>query len=620
MQNVKMMPDMASTLIQDLLRQLPHSPGCYIMRNAGGNILYVGKAIDLHNRVRSYFASPTKLTPKTRLMVEQVNDFEFFVVSSEQEALILELNLIKRYWPPYNILLKDDKTFPYLKLNLKEDWPRLHITRRLEEDGSHYFGPFASINSLRRTLDVLKRVFPLRSCTRPIDPGKKVRPCLKYDMGFCLAPCSGKVSRSEYENTLHQLIQFLQGKHESITRNLKKKMEAASEDLDFEQAARLRDQLMAVQDVVEGQSIAMKVKGEQDVIAYAAENDQACVQVFLIRHGKLIGRESFSLKGTDNEEPREIMTSFVQQFYSSSPYIPRLLLLQYPVDSPEVIKEWLAGKKKGSVDIEIPQRGKKKQLIDIVAENARQGLQQLKIKQLSQTAALADALADIQKHLHLSRLPSRIEGYDISNIQGTDAVGSMIVFEDGKPRPSHYRRFKIKTIEGANDYAMLQEMLRRRFKRLLPKEHQDNCGSWAAMPDLVLIDGGKGQLNAALEVVRELGIESISLASLAKENEELFIPDQTLPVVLSRSSSGLQLLQRLRDEAHRFAITYFQNVHKKRTFKSALDGVMGIGPKRKKELIRRFGTVQVIRQASVEELMTVKGITRQLAQKLKETL
>lgn len=590
------------------------------MRNARGNILYVGKAVNLHNRVRSYFASTANLTPKTCLMVEQVNDFEFFVVSSEQEALILELNLIKRYAPPYNILLKDDKTFPYLKLNLKEEWPRLHVTRRLEEDGSHYFGPFASINSLRRTLDVLKRVFPLRSCNRPIYLEKKVRPCLKYDMGFCLAPCSGKVSRADYAKTLQQLVNFMQGKHESITRSLKKKMEAASETLNFEQAAKYRDQLQAVQDVVEGQSIAMKVRGEQDVIAFAADNDQACVQVFIIRHGKLIGRESFTLKGASHEEPGEIMTSFVQQFYSSSPYIPQLLLLQHPVESPGVIKEWLSGKKKGRVEIEVPQRGKKKQLMDIVVENARQGLEQLKIKQLAQPAALTDALAEIQKELHLGRLPLRIEGYDISNIQGTDAVGSMVVFEDGKPKPSHYRRFKIKTIEGANDYAMLQEMLRRRFKRLISRDKEDEAGAWTVIPDLVLIDGGKGQLNAALEVIRELGIKSISLASLAKENEELFIPEQSQPVVLPRSANGLKLLQRLRDEAHRFAITYFQNVHKKRSFKSALDEVAGIGPQRKKALIKHFGAVHGIRQASIEELIAVKGITRNLAQKIKETL
>jgi excinuclease ABC subunit C len=609
---------MTSNLIKDLLRQLPASPGCYIMRNAKGNILYVGKAKNLRNRVRSYFSSPAKLMPKTRLMVEQVNDFEYFVVSSEQEALILELNLIKRYWPPYNVLLKDDKTFPYLKIKFSETWPRLHITRRIEDDGSHYFGPFANIHSLRRTLDVLKRIFPLRTCTAPIDPRKKTKPCLKYHMGYCSAPCAGLVSRSEYDKVLVQLVQFLEGKHEPVTRSLKKKMEEAAEALDFELAARFRDQLQAVQDVVEGQSIAMKVKGEQDAIAYASDKDQACVQVFMIRHGKLIGRESFTLKGTQNEDPQQIMTSFVKQFYSASPYIPRLLILQYPVEDTEIIENWLSEKRKAHVRIDVPQRGKKKQLIDIVAENARQGLEQLKIKQLAVPVNLTEALTEIQKELQLPQLPARIEGYDISNIQGQDAVGSMVVFEDGRPKPAHYRRFKIKTVDGANDYAMLQEMLRRRFKRATAKGNSQ--GTWAIMPDLVLIDGGKGQLSSALEVMREVGMENIPLASLAKENEEIFLPHQPRPIALAKSSLGLKLLQRLRDESHRFAITYFQKVHKRRTFTSALDEIQGIGPKKKKALIKQFGTVQGIRQASIEELTVVSGINGDLARKIKESL
>jgi excinuclease ABC subunit C len=611
---------MTNVLIEELLRQLPGSPGVYLMRNSKGNILYVGKAKNLRNRVRSYFNSSHKLSPKTQMMVSQVNDFEFFIVSSEQEALILELNLIKRYWPPYNVLLKDDKTFPYLRIKFTEDWPMLHITRRLENDGSHYFGPFASVNSLRRSLDVLKKVFPLRSCDKPIEGKKSIKPCLKYDMGYCLGPCAGKTSRSEYDKVLSQLIQFMDGKHEPITRELKKKMDMAAENLEYERASRFRDQLLAIKDVVEGQSIAMKVKGEQDVIAYAADKDQACVQVFLIRHGKLIGRESFTLKGTSNEEPVQIMTSFVKQFYSSSAYIPKLLLLQYSIEDTEVIENWLSEKRDARVHIEVPLRGKKKRLMDIVAENARQGLEQLKIKQLSVPAALNDALAEIQKKLELDRLPSRIEGYDISNIQGTDAVGSMVVFEDGKPKPAHYRRFKIKTVAGANDYAMLQETLRRRFKRALSNDHGNPSTTWTILPDLVLIDGGKGQFNAAYAVIKELGLESIPVASLAKENEELYIPQQTEPVVLPKSSMGLRLLQRLRDEAHRFAITYFQKVHKKRTFTSLLDEIPGIGPKKKKALIIHFGTVQAIREATIEDLIKVEGISPSLARKIKENL
>jgi excinuclease ABC subunit C len=609
---------MTSNLIEELLAQLPSSPGVYIMRDAKGAILYVGKAVSLHNRVKSYFNSPSSQTPKTQRLVELINDFEFFVVSSEQEALILELNLIKRYWPPYNVLLKDDKTFPYLKIKSGEEFPKLHITRRLEEDGSRYFGPFASIHSLRRTLDVLKRAFPLRSCTKPIQPDKNRRPCLNYHIKQCLAPCNGNIDRRDYQRIIDQLVLFLEGKHETITRALKKKMEEAAGSMNFELAARIRDQLQSIRDVMEGQTIAMKVRGEQDVIAFASENDQACVQVFMIRNGKLIGRESFTLKGTNNEDPQQILSSFVKQFYSSSPYIPSLLLLQYPVDEKDVIEKWLSDKKGGSVSIEIPLRGKKRQLMDIVVENARQGLEQLKIKQLAIPSTLTEALTGIQKQLKLNAYPARIEGYDISNIQGTDAVGSMVVFAEGKPQTSSYRRFKIKTVEGANDYAMLQEMLKRRFKRAVSDDAESQ--SWRNMPDLVLIDGGKGQLNAALDVMRELGINTIPLAGLAKENEEIFLPGQSVPLVLPASAPELKLLQRLRDEAHRFAITYFQNVHKKRTFTSALDEINGIGPKKKKALIKQFGTIQNIRQASVEELAAVTGINRNLAMKIKERL
>jgi excinuclease ABC subunit C len=609
---------MTSNLIEDLLRQLPASPGVYLMRNARGNILYVGKAVSLRNRVRSYFNSPAKLNPKTRMMIEEISDFEYFVVSSEQEALILELNLIKRYWPPYNVLLKDDKTFPYLKIKLTEEWPRLHITRRIEDDGSHYFGPFANMNSLRRTLDVLKRIFPLRLCAQPIRLKANARPCLNYHMGYCLAPCTGKISRVEYNNVVGQLMPFLEGKAESVIRSVKKKMDAASEALDFERAARFRDQLKSVQAVVEGQNIAMKVRGEQDAIAFAADNDQACVQVFMIRHGRLIGRENFTLKGTSNEDQAQIMGSFVKQFYNASPYIPGLLLIQYPLEDVEIIEKWLSGKKGARVKIEAPQRGKKKQLMDIVAENARQGLEQLKIKQISVPADLNKALKEIQNDLKLPRLPSRIEGYDISNIQGQDAVGSMVVFEDGRPKPAYYRRFKIKTISGSDDYAMLQEMLQRRFKRAVSQDATNV--TWAALPDLVVIDGGKGQLNSAVEVLKEVGLDSIPLSSLAKENEELYIPGQPEPIILPKSSLGLKLLQRLRDEAHRFAITYFQKVHKKRTFTSELDQIPGVGPKKKKALIKQFGSVQTVRQASIGELMAVKGINRDLAQKIKESL
>jgi excinuclease ABC subunit C len=603
---------MVSSLTEQI-RGLPASPGVYLFKDAEDNILYVGKAANLRHRVGSYFGGGQRLTPKLQRMVSKVNDLDYFVTASEQEALILELNLIKRYHPTYNVRLKDDKTFPYLKIDLSEDWPRVHITRRLEEDGGRYFGPFASARSVRQTLKLIRGIFPFRSCSRTIT-GNDRRACLEYDIGRCLAPCIGVASREEYAEVIKQLVLFLEGRQERVARQLESKMNKASEALDFETAARLRDQLQAVREVVEGQRIAATVRGEQDVIAFAQERDQACVQVFFIRGGKLIGRESFILQGTRYEEPKQIMTSFIKQFYASSPYIPPLLLLQYPVEDVATIKAWLQGRRGGRVNIQVPRRGNKKQLLDIVAENAQEGLAQLKIKQLASPGALSAALDEIKRELKLPRLPSRIEGYDISDIRGTAAVGSMVVFDKGKPKPAHYRRFKIKTVAAANDYAMLQEVLRRRFKRA-----GDASDTWAILPDLVLIDGGRGQLNAAREVVEEAGINAVPIASLAKENEEIFIPQKSQPIVLPRSSPALQLLQRLRDEAHRFALGYHQRVRKRGTFASALDGIPGIGPKRKRALLRQFGSVSGIKEASVEELTTA-GMTRSLAEKIKESL
>jgi len=604
---------MAQACLTEQIRGLPASPGVYLFKDAEDNILYVGKAASLRHRVGSYFGGGQKLTPKLQRMVSKVNDLDYFVTGSEQEALILELNLIKRYHPGYNVRLKDDKTFPYLKIDLSEDWPRVHITRRLEEDGGRYFGPFASARSVRQTLKLIRGIFPFCSCSRTIT-GTDRRPCLEYHIGRCLAPCIGVVSRQEYAGVIKQVVLFLEGKQERVVRQLESRMNKAAEALDFETAARLRDQLQAVKEVVEGQRIAATVKGEQDVIAFAQERDQACVQVFFIRGGKLIGRESFLLQGTRYEEPRQVMTSFIKQFYDSSPYIPPLLLLQHPVEDMATIQSWLQGKRGGKVNIQVPRRGNKKQLLDIVAENAQEGLEQLKIKQLASPAALSAALDEIKRELKLPRLPSRLEGYDISDIRGTAAVGSMVVFDKGKPKPAHYRRFKIKTVSAANDYAMLQEVLRRRFKRA-----GDASDSWAILPDLVLIDGGRGQLNAAREATEEAGVGSVPVASLAKENEEIFIPRRREPVVLPRSSPALQLLQRLRDEAHRFALGYHQRVRRRGTFASALDGIPGIGPKRKRALLRQFSSVTGIKEASVEEL-TAAGMTRSLAKKIKEYL
>ena len=551
-------------------------------------------------------------------MVARVNDFDFFVTTSEQEALILELNLIKRHRPGYNVRLKDDKTFPYLKIDINEDWPRVHITRRLEENGGRYFGPFASAKSVRQTLKVLKGIFPFRSCRKSIT-GTDKRPCLEYHIHHCLGPCIGIVSKEEYAEVIKQVILFLEGKQEMVAQELQSKMDKAAEALDFEKAVLLRDQIQAIDRVIEGQRIATTVSGEQDVIAFASDKDQAYVQVFFFRSGKLIGRESFVLQGARSEDPEQIMTNFIKQFYASAPHIPPLLLLQYPVEDRTIIESWLQSKRGAKVHIQVPRRGNKKQLVGIVAKNAQQGLEQLKVKQLATPTALAAALAEIKRKLCLPRLPSRMEGYDISNIQGTVAVGSMVVFEEGKPKPSHYRRFRIKTVSGANDYAMLQEVVKRRFKRSL-KSDASTSNTWTILPDLVFIDGGKGQLNSVLAAMHEVGVGSVPTASLAKENEEIFVPQKREPIILPRSSPGLQLLQRLRDEAHRFALGYHQKIRRRQTFASALDSIPGIGPKRKRALLKQFGSVQVIREAPIEELATARGMSKNLAQKVKEYL
>lgn len=605
-----------SQLVTEQLRRMPASPGVYLMKDAEGKIIYVGKATSLQNRVRSYFGTGP-FSPKTQNMVARIADIDFVTVGSEQEALILEMNLIKRHHPPYNIRLKDDKSFPFLKISVNEDWPRIFFTRRVEDDGSRYFGPFASAYSLRQTLKALRNMFPFRTCSKPIT-GTDSRPCLEYHMKRCVAPCTGAASREEYTEVIRQVILFLEGKDEIVVNQLRGKMEKAAEALDFEKASILRDQIKAIHSVIEGQRIAAMVKGDQDAVAFAPNGDQALAQVFFVRGGKLIGRESFMVQGTEGETQEQVMTNFVQQFYASSLYIPPLLLLQCPIDDADVLRAWLKKRRGGRVEIEIPSRGPKKKLIESVAENARQSLEQLRLKRLTDARDMKPALEEIQKELGLPALPTRIEGYDISNIQGAMAVGSMVVMEDGKPKPAHYRRFRIKTVPGADDYSMMQEVLRRRFHRAAAGAPEDAGGSFAAIPGLVLIDGGKGQLHAVLSVMQELNLTGIPLASLAKENEEIFIPNRQDAIQLSGSSPGRLLLQHLRDEAHRFALGYHLKVRQKNALTSALDAVPGIGPKRKRALLRKFGSVRGIKEAQVADMMTVAGITPVLAAKIKE--
>jgi excinuclease ABC subunit C len=595
------------------LKALPAKPGVYLFKDKEGKVIYVGKAANLSNRVKSYFGASSSLSNKVQRLVVKIQDFEFLVTNSEQEALILECNMIKKYTPRYNVRLKDNKTFPYLKIDSNEDWPRVYITRQVQKDGARYFGPFASAGSVRKTLRLIKKIFPFRSCRKRIE-GKDKRPCLDYYIGRCLGPCIGAVEKQEYHDVINQVILFLQGKQELILRELNTKMKAAARQFQFERAALLRDQIKAIEEVVEGQRIATTLQGEKDIIGLAQNENQAYVELFYIRNNKLIGRDHFIMEGTRDNSPGQIMTSFVKQYYASASYIPQLILLQHPVDEPAVLSKWLEQQRGSRVDLQVPQRGAKKKLVDTAAENATRGLELAQAKEMK-VEVISSGLRELKNRLRLPKMPRRIECYDISNIQGALAVGSMVVLEKGWPKPAHYRRFRIKTVAGSDDYAMIQETLRRRFKRGLTGE-----GTWAIIPDLVLIDGGKGQLNAALEVRQKLGLDSVPIASLAKGNEEVFIANEPQPVYIAKDSPALHILQRARDEAHRFAISYHRSLRHKEGITSALDNIPGIGPKRKKALLRKFGSIKSIKEASPEELSQTEGITPALAKKVKAEL
>jgi len=612
-----------SAQLEEQLRTLPTRPGIYLFKDKQDKVIYVGKAANLSSRVRSYFAAPNSLSSKIQQLVSRITGLEFIVTNSEQEALIVECNMIKNYHPHYNVRLKDDKTFPYLKVAINENWPGVYITRRFQADGARYFGPFASAGSVRKTLRLIKRIFPFRSCNKHID-GTDKRPCLDYYIHRCLGPCIGAVTKEEYQGVINQVMLFLEGKQELVLHELNSKMETAARELQFERATLLRDQIRAIENVIEGQKIAIALKGEQDVIAFTQNGGEAYVEVFFVRNNKLAGHEHFVLQGIYDEQPGQIMASFVKQYYASASYIPSVILLQHAVDELAMHTQWLRKQRGSSVKLQVPQRGVKRQLVNMVAENASKSLLLAKAKQLN-LETVTSGLRELETNLGLPRTPMRIEGYDISDIQGALAVGSMVVLEKGWPKTAYYRRFRIKGVHGADDYAMMQEMLRRRFKRaVIPRsdgaETISQKDSWTIMPDLILIDGGKGHLNAALEVRRELGIDSIPMASLAKENEEVFMPGKAEPVDIPRDSPALHILQRARDEAHRFAISYHRKLRRKGGVTSILDDIPGIGPKRKKALLQRFGSIQAIRETPLEELSQTKGVTLTLAQKVKQYL
>ena len=592
--------------------------------------MYVGKASVLRNRLKQYFGSTTNLTNKIRRMLGHLHDFEYIVTDSPAAALILENTLIKRYKPRYNARLKDDKTYPYLKIDLSEEFPRVYITRKVLKDGARYFGPFATAGTVRKTMDLVKRLFPYRSCTKNIT-GKDARPCLEYYINRCVAPCTGAASKEDYAKVIGQVVMFMDGETSAVTDDLKTNMDQASEDLEFERAAVLRDRIKAVEKVAEEQRITVDANpiSDMDVIAMAQGNNESWVEVFFIRKGKLIGRDHFFMEGTKEDSVELVLGQFIKQFYQTAALVvpPRIVVQKMPEDE-ETITEWLRQVRGGTVRLVCPQRGIHKQLVQTVASNARQGLAQHRITWMGDADIIQQAMSDLEEELSLPLPLQRMECYDISHIQGSNTVASMVVFEDGKPKPAHYRRFKMKTVEGVDDFESIREVLRRRFKRLAAARAAEQRGegeglrvdSFGVIPDLVLIDGGKGQLSAALEVFLELGLDDIPLASLAKENEELFVPHTPEPIVLPRDSQALYLVQRIRDEAHRFAITYHRNLRSKSSLKSPLDNVTGIGPKRKRMLLRRFGTLKGIKEATVDDLASVPGMTRSLAIRLKQTI
>ena len=599
------------------LSALPTKPGVYIMKNANGDVIYVGKAQSLRNRVRSYFQNPRGHDPKTREMTSQIADFEFIRTDTVTESLILENELVKRYWPRYNIRLKDDSSFPYLKVT-NEEWPRVISTRNIVKDGGKYFGPYTSAGKAYETLNLLNRLFPYRKCEQKITGHEQV--CLYYHLKQCTAPCIGAVDHDAYMQLIDATLLFLNGRGDEILAPLEEEMQQASDGWNFERAAELRDRISAVKHVLERQKV-VNVRGTTiDVVAVAqGVGGDAGVQVSFIRNGKTLGSEYFQMQATIADTPSAILSTFLSQFYAGAALVPATIIIQHavpPEDEP-VLTEWLSERRGGRVELLVPQRGERRALVGMVAKSAADNLDQARIKHLSDEMKLTAALTELSEALELPRLPRRIECFDISNIQGTNAVASMVVFVDGRPAKKEYRKFAIKTVDGPNDFAAMAEVITRRFRRAREAEAEDV--KWADLPDLVIVDGGKGQLNAALQALDAIGM-TVSICGLAKENEELFLPDRSESILLARDSQALFLAQRIRDEAHRFAVTFHRAKRSKAAFQSGLDLIPGVGPSRKKALIRAFGSVRGVREATIEQIAQVDGISDKLARQIKAGL
>ena len=613
--------------IQGKLSLLPSQPGVYIMRNSSGQVIYIGKAVNLRNRVRSYFQPRAQHTEKTLHLVADVDDIEWIVTRSELEALVLENTLIKRYKPRYNVRLKDDKQYPYIKIHWQEPYPRVTMTRKVLKDGGKYYGPFTSAWAVREALEALRKVFPYVTCDVEREKKKK-RACLYYHIGLCAGPCIGAISQEEYREMLKGLEKFLEGDTEEVLEDLRNRMMKAAENLQFEIAARYRDQIKAAEQIVERQRVVSTVDVDEDVIAIANDRNEACVQVFVIRRGKLIGRETFFLEKGNDPDQEEILSSFLKQFYDAATYVPSRVLLPRDLDERRIIQEWLKRKRGETVQLRLPSGTEDEELLQMAMENAKEALRVMLAQWQSDKGRQAEAVSALQEVLGLQRPPVRIEGYDISTLQGTNTVGSMVVFVQGTPKKSEYRRFKIRQvgrIGEPNDYAAMREMLRRRFRRAIessksaPGDRESD--KWKVLPDLLLIDGGRGQLNVALEVLEEFGLRNeIPAIGLAKREEEIILPDRDEPIKLPPTSPALRLIVHIRDEAHRFAISYHRRLRSKSSVASILDSVPGIGPRRRRALLRQFGSLEGIKKASVDELASVPGMNRKVAETLKEML
>ena len=608
--------------IRKRLRAVPDSPGVYLLRDGSGQVIYIGKALRLRDRLRSYFTPGYAINARLAELLRKVFDFEFVRTANEVEALVLECSLIKHYRPRFNIRLKDDKNYLYLKLPVTEDYPRVHYTRRVQQDGALYFGPYTSAQSLRSTVKSLRQLLPFRTCSDDIFKQGKV--CLDFHIRRCPGPCEGRIGPDDYRARLREVALFMEGRSDLLTKDLRVRMTAAADALEFENAARYRDQLLAIEKIADRQKVLTRGREDQDLIAYAREGKDVYVEVAYVRQGKMVGHDGHALEGAGDATEAELLQGFLLQYYGSATHIPRGILLPADVEERALLEAWLSNRREGPVSLEVPRRGRKRQLVEQLGDTAAENLKQLRIAadyDRSRTEPMLTALAEA---MELDEPPRRIECYDISNLQGDSATGAMVVFEDGRPRNEHYRHFKIKHTPGPNDFAMLQEVLRRRFERLevaQRREDSDVAGdrSFSSRPDLVLIDGGKGQLNAAVEVLEELGYADIPTFGLAKENEWLFAPGRSEPIVQEHNSPGMFLVQRIRDEAHRFAITHHRKVRSRKALSSPLDSVEGIGPARKRLLLKTFGSLQGIKQASVDDLRAA-GISEKVAVRLKELL